>query len=66
VPELRQKLPAMVRTAADRKPYVSAEGKLVSAGEDLIVRPTARTSFSCSSMTSPRISWTACGQPPSL
>ena len=40
VPELRQKLAAMVRTAADRKPYASAEGKLVSAGENLIARPT--------------------------
>jgi hypothetical protein len=38
--DLREKLPAMVRTAADRKPYYSAEGKMVAAGENLIVRPT--------------------------
>lgn len=38
--ELREKLPAMVRTAADRKPYYSEEAKMVSAGENLIVRPT--------------------------
>jgi DNA invertase Pin-like site-specific DNA recombinase len=40
VAELRPKLPAMVRTAADRKPYYTSEGKVVSAGENLIVRPT--------------------------
>jgi hypothetical protein len=38
--ELRQKLPPMVRTSADRKPYYTSEGRIVSAGENLIVRPT--------------------------
>jgi DNA invertase Pin-like site-specific DNA recombinase len=38
--ELRQKLPTMVRTSADRKPYYTSEGRIVSAGENLIVRPT--------------------------
>ena len=38
--ELREKLPAMVRTAADRKPYCLPGGKLISAGENLIIRPT--------------------------
>ena len=38
--ELRQKLPAMVRTAEERKPYASNIGHLVSAGENLIVRPS--------------------------
>jgi hypothetical protein len=37
--ELRDKLPAMVRTAAIRRPTI-CEGKTVSAGENLIVRPT--------------------------
>jgi Resolvase, N terminal domain/RepB DNA-primase from phage plasmid/Recombinase len=40
VAELRQKLPAMVRTAADRKPYYTTGGQIVSAGENLIVRPS--------------------------
>ena len=38
--ELRQKLPPMVRTSADQKPYYTSEGRIVSAGENLIVRPT--------------------------
>src|ERR1700722_12763353 len=37
--ELRQKLPAMVRSAAEQKPYCLPGGQLVSAGENLIVRP---------------------------
>ena len=40
VQDLKQKLPAMVRFAAERKPFASEQGKLVSAGENLIVRPT--------------------------
>jgi len=40
VPELRQKLPAMVRTAAIRRRYVLDDGRTVMAGENLIVRPT--------------------------
>ena len=43
--ELRGKLPAMVRTAADWKPYYSSEGKIVSAGENLIIRPTGDVAF---------------------
>jgi hypothetical protein len=38
--ELRDKLPAMVRTAADRKPHKLPSGETVMAGENLIVRPT--------------------------
>jgi hypothetical protein len=38
--ELREKLPAMVRTAAEQKAYALPGGKLVSAGENLIVRPS--------------------------
>ena len=41
VRELREKLPAMVRTAAIRKPFYTSRGKMVSAGENLIIRPTA-------------------------
>lgn len=40
VAELRQKLPATVRTAAERKPYYTTGGQIVSAGENLIVRPS--------------------------
>jgi hypothetical protein len=39
-PELREKLPAMVRTAAIRHDHVLPDGIKVSAGENLIVRPT--------------------------
>jgi hypothetical protein len=39
VPELRQKLPAMVRTAAIRRRHVLDDGRIVMAGENLIVRP---------------------------
>ncbi|HEX3747658.1 MAG TPA: recombinase family protein [Bryobacteraceae bacterium] len=38
--ELRDKLPAMVRTAAARNPHKLASGETVMAGENLIVRPT--------------------------
>jgi hypothetical protein len=40
VPELRHKLPAMVRTAAIRRRHVLDDGRIVMAGENLIVRPT--------------------------
>jgi hypothetical protein len=36
--ELREKLPAMVRTAASRKPHHLASGETVLAGENLILR----------------------------
>jgi hypothetical protein len=39
VPELRDKLPAMVRTAAIRRRHVLDGGRIVMAGENLIVRP---------------------------
>lgn len=38
--ELREKLPAMVRTAEDRKPHHLPDGRTVIAGENLIVRPS--------------------------
>jgi hypothetical protein len=38
--ELRRKLPAMVRTAAVRRPLRLPDGETVMAGENLIVRPT--------------------------
>ena len=40
VHQLREKLPAMVRIAAIRKPFYTSSGKMVSAGENLIIRPT--------------------------
>jgi DNA invertase Pin-like site-specific DNA recombinase len=40
VRDLREKLPAMVRTAAIRKPFYTSSGKMVAAGENLIIRPT--------------------------
>ena len=40
VAELRGKLAAMVRTAAIRTPYRLDDGRIVMAGENLIVRPT--------------------------
>ena len=39
VPELLHKLPAMVRTAAIRRRHVLDDGRIVMAGENLIVRP---------------------------
>lgn len=39
--ELREKLPAMVRTAATRKPHHLPDGATAVAGENLIVRPTS-------------------------
>ncbi len=42
--ELRDKLPAMVRTAAARKPHKLPSGE-VMAGENLIVRPTGHVVF---------------------
>lgn len=38
--ELRDKLPAMVRTAATRRPHHLSDGTTVMAGENLIIRPT--------------------------
>lgn len=38
--ELYEKLPAMVRTAAIRKPCMLPDGRTVEAGENLIIRPT--------------------------
>jgi DNA invertase Pin-like site-specific DNA recombinase len=43
--ELRDKLPAMVRTAAIRKPFAISETEIVMAGENLIVRPTGSVHF---------------------
>ena len=40
--ELREKLPAMVRTAARRKPFRIPGGDTVPAGENLIIRPKGR------------------------
>jgi hypothetical protein len=37
--ELSRLLPAMVRTAAERKPIAASDGRIVLAGENLIVRP---------------------------
>ena len=38
--ELRNLLPAMVRTAAEMRRHILPDGQVVSAGENLIVRPT--------------------------
>jgi hypothetical protein len=43
--ELREKLPAMVRTGAIRKPHKLASGQTVVAGENLIVRPVGDIAF---------------------
>ena len=43
--ELRDKLPAMVRTAATRRPHHLPSGQTVMAGENLIVRPTGGVTF---------------------
>ena len=43
--ELREKLPAMVRTAAIRRPHELASGQTVMAGENLIVRPVGDPAF---------------------
>lgn len=37
--ELREKLPAMVRTAAQRRPYAISDSETMMAGENLIIRP---------------------------
>lgn len=42
VPELREKLPPMVRTAAQRRSYAIPESKTMMAGENLILRPIRR------------------------
>jgi hypothetical protein len=41
--ELREKLPSMVRTAAIRRPNTLEDGRAVSAGENLIMRPVGDT-----------------------
>jgi hypothetical protein len=38
--DLRQRMPAMVRTAAIRKPFPIPDGETIQAGENLIIRPT--------------------------
>jgi hypothetical protein len=38
--EVHRQLPAMVRTAAIRRPHHLASGETVMAGENLIIRPT--------------------------
>ena len=38
--ELRDKLPAMLRTAATEKPYRLPDDRIVFAGENIVVRPT--------------------------
>ena len=38
--DLRRLMPAMVRTAAIRKPCPTPDGERVMAGENLIIRPT--------------------------
>src|SRR5579872_3961579 len=44
--ELREKLPAMVRAAATRRPVMLPDGRRMLAGENLIMRPTgAHTAF---------------------
>jgi hypothetical protein len=43
--ELREKLSAMVRTAAIRRPHRLADGRQVVAGENLIVRPVGGLAF---------------------
>ena len=43
--ELRRKLPAMVRTAADRHPMPLPDGETMMAGENLIMRPFGRNAF---------------------
>jgi len=40
--ELREKLPAMVRTAAKRRPFSLPGGETIPAGENLILRPKGR------------------------
>ena len=40
--ELRAKLPAMVRTAALRRPTIVPDGRKIWAGENLIMRPFGR------------------------
>lgn len=42
VDDLRRLMPAMVRTAAIRKPVQTPEGKTVMAGENLIMRPNGQ------------------------
>jgi hypothetical protein len=41
--DLREKLPSMVRTAAIRRPALLEDGRTVSAGENLILRPVSET-----------------------
>jgi len=43
--ELRKLLPAMVRTADDRKPIPDSSGRVVYSGENLIVRPKGDVVF---------------------
>jgi RepB DNA-primase from phage plasmid len=43
--ELRDKLPAMVSTAADRKKHKLPSGEMIMAGENLIVRPVGDVVF---------------------
>ena len=42
VPQLREQLPAMVRTAAIRRPCKAPEGDTFLAGENLIFRPSGK------------------------
>jgi hypothetical protein len=60
--ELRDKLPAVVRTAQERKRHVLPSGEQIMAGENLIVRPSGPDVLFSSSMTWLRISWTACAR----
>ncbi len=60
--DLRRHLPAMVRTAAIRRPSKISDSETVRAGENLIIRPTGKTWHFSSLTTWPQLSSNACAR----